>query len=202
MKFTADWFSHNIPHLEKYLEPYKSEEIRFLEIGCNEGRSTVWFLQNILTNKASKIDVIDTFNNGANYELSNDKISHMEKTFRNNVKELGIESTEKVSMHKGFSREILRNMKLHPIYDVIYIDGSHIASSVMEDAVLSWGLLKEDGLIVFDDYQWGYNGYEWPGFTEDYQKPKIAIDAFIKCYTPSLDVIYSEYQLIIRKTRT
>ncbi len=35
--------------------------LRFLEIGCFEGRATVWMLTNVLTHPTCRIDVIDTF---------------------------------------------------------------------------------------------------------------------------------------------
>ena len=36
-------------------------------------------------------------------------------------------------------------------YDIIYIDGSHEARDVLEDAVLAYRLLKIGGLLIFDD---------------------------------------------------
>jgi hypothetical protein len=33
-------------------------------------------------------------------------------------------------------------------------DGSHRARDVLEDAVLSWPLLKVGGIMLFDDYLW------------------------------------------------
>ena len=51
------------------------------------------------------------------------------------------------------SQVVLRRLPLET-YDIIYIDGSHATSDVLEDAVLSYRLLKPGGLLIFDDYHW------------------------------------------------
>ena len=37
-------------------------------------------------------------------------------------------------------------------FDVIYIDGHHLAEQVYKDAVNSWKFLNTNGLLIFDDY--------------------------------------------------
>ena len=57
--FTVDWFSHNIPSWDIYLNNFKNKpNLNFLEIGSFQGRSTVWLLENILTENDLKIFVI------------------------------------------------------------------------------------------------------------------------------------------------
>lgn len=41
-----------------------------------------------------------------------------------------------------------------PLFDLVYIDGSHMRVDVLVDAVLAWPLLQPGGLMVFDDYEW------------------------------------------------
>ncbi|CAG8741307.1 12921_t:CDS:1, partial [Dentiscutata heterogama] len=77
-------------------------------------------------------------------------------------------------------------------FDFIYIDGSHVASNVLADAILAWNLLKDGGIMIFDDY-------EWDRYKEEYNNPKIAIDAFIKCYNPQIEIIHKGYQITIKK---
>jgi hypothetical protein len=45
-------------------------------------------------------------------------------------------------------------LRLLPLnfYDFVYIDGSHLASDVLEDAVLSWAVVQVGDMIIFDDY--------------------------------------------------
>ena len=54
-----DWFSHNIPIWEKYINTLL--EINYLEIGCFEGRSTVYIGEEA---KVKSITTIDTFKGG------------------------------------------------------------------------------------------------------------------------------------------
>ena len=59
MNFTQDWFSHNIPGLESIVKLLPSNK-DILEIGSFEGRSTCWFLENVLADDGT-IFCIDTF---------------------------------------------------------------------------------------------------------------------------------------------
>ena len=60
--FTSDWFTPHIPIWEKVLSPLKGKpDIRYLEIGVFEGRSSLWIAENILTHPSSHLTVIDPF---------------------------------------------------------------------------------------------------------------------------------------------
>lgn len=100
-------------------------------------------------------------------------------------------AAERTTVIKGFSQEELGKLPAES-YDIIYIDGLHTAERVLEDAVLSWRLLKDGGVVIFDDYKWPK-----PGPPE--ARPKIAITAFVRCYKPNLRIIHSDYQVILRK---
>ncbi|CAG8673231.1 13402_t:CDS:2, partial [Ambispora gerdemannii] len=52
--------------------------------------------------------------------------------------------------------------------------------------------VKEDGIMIFDDYEWDY-------FEEEYNNPRIAIDSFLRCYKPQIEIIYKHYQVALRK---
>ena len=60
--FTSDWFLHNQLSWDIHLEEFKNKpNLNFLEIGSYEGRSTIWLLENVLTDPSSKITCIDLF---------------------------------------------------------------------------------------------------------------------------------------------
>ena len=40
-------------------------------------------------------------------------------------------------------------------FDLVFVDGSHQATDVLTDAVISFQLLRLGGLMIFDDYLWG-----------------------------------------------
>ena len=56
-KYTENWFSFS--DLEQFLPLNTQEELHILEIGSFEGKSTIWFLENILQNPNSTITCID-----------------------------------------------------------------------------------------------------------------------------------------------
>lgn len=188
--FTTDWFSHNIPIWERFFTDnnlHNRPELRCLEIGCFEGRSTVYLLDNILTHKSSRIDVIDTFH-GSVDEIGMSKLDldNLLDIFQYNTRH----HKEKINIHIGESNNILRKLDTSPTYDIIYIDGSHVASDILADAVLSHSLLKQYGLLIFDDYLW---------INESKKTPKMAIDSFINIYEEYYEILWSDYQLICKK---
>ncbi len=187
MTFTQDWFTHNTPTLEKYLGRYKNMSgIRAIEIGCFEGLSTRWFLQNILTGKDSHIHVIDTFEGSP--ENKDIDTSNLLGKFNENVVS---DFPEKIFTNVGTSHSVMPN--LYDLQaDFIYIDGSHRATDVFLDALNSWQTIKKGGLLIFDDYEWGAN-------LPEIEKPKLAIDYFLRVLAGQYRLLHRGYQVIIQK---
>lgn len=186
-EFTYDWFSPNIPFLTEMLQPiaHKSGKLA-LEIGCFEGRSTIWFMENVFDNDSS-ITCIDNFKGGKDQLSAGVQLEGVEERFRRNTARFG-----------GFVRLLVLDsldalQKVwHPSYDFIYIDGSHLAADVLQDAVLSWPLLSKGGTMIFDDYGWGKDRPET-------ERPQLGIDSFVSAYRDRLEVIGKGYQLAIKK---
>lgn len=186
--FTVDWFSRNIPAWTHYLKELKNKpNLNFLEIGSFQGRSTVWLLENILTDSTSKITCIDTFE-GSEEHITNfsEHIKNLYDVFIHNISEF----KDKVIIKKNKSQIILK--QLTETYDFIYIDGDHKASSVLEDTVLSFSLLKSGGIMIFDDYLW----FAMKKYIDN---PKSAIDAFLEIYSDKINILFKDYQVIIEK---
>ena len=185
--FSDDWFSINIPVWEKVFGPMAGKPgLHYLEIGVYEGRSFFWMLENVLTHPTSRGTGIDIF-----------IPSQIEQRFLDNAKLSG--QGQKVTSIKGYSQVELRKLPLESI-DVIYIDGSHTADDVLTDAVLAWGLLKNGGFIVFDDFDWDGSYYTGPGsHLPDELLPGLAISSFIQTHRNYLDVINLNWQIILRK---
>jgi SAM-dependent methyltransferase len=174
--FSDDWFTEAIPVWEKALEEFRGEpDIHYLEIGVFEGRSVIWALENILTHPTARLTGIDPF------------IGDFKNTYVQNIARTGM--ANKVTTIEGFSQEALRGLPLAS-FDIVYIDGSHAADDVLEDAVLSWRLLKEGGILIFDDYLWGGNSADFPF---------PAINVFHRFYGHHFDVIHNGYQVILKK---
>jgi len=191
LKFTDDWFSGNIPHLQEHLSHYVNQQTSMLEIGCYEGRSTVWFLQNILTNENSKIDCVDTFL--GSIEHNKEQKENLYQRFHNNIIASGLSS--KVTEFCGFSMDFLTKPETRKKeYDIIYIDGDHRAPAVLQDAVLTFDLLKVDGIMIFDDYRGGTN------YTSNLEYPFHGVNSFLHVFSEHLKVKHNGYQLLLQKT--
>lgn len=191
-QFTQDWFSLNLQYWREYLQEFTNQpNIQFLEIGSWEGRSACWLLDYILTHESARITCIDTFEGSLEHHIlyAGNYIQSVEGRFDFNIRATG--HPEKAIKLVGMSQEVLRSLSYNT-YDVIYIDGSHIASDVLEDGVLSWRLLKVGGLLIFDDYEFIY-----PDNPEN--NTQIGIDAFIKTFTPKIKVLHQGHQVILRK---
>jgi len=185
MPFTADWFSRHIPTWERLLTTYKDTPASFLELGCFQGMATTWMMDRILTHPDAKITCIDTFDGYA--EFSSKCRESQWDIFLSNTEKYG----SKVQVFKGYTSTVLKT--LDGSYDFIYVDADHRASSVIEDAVLAFRHLKVGGLLCFDDYLWNLRPRE-------IDRPKMAIDAFVKIYADYIDVVDIDYQYWIRKT--
>lgn len=170
MKFSADWFSHNIQGINLCFSKLQNRN-RFLEIGSYEGLSTTWFIKNYLDNNGT-ITCIDTFLGSTEHQsFISDKLY---ETFMSNVNEvIGGDQTLHVIQKKSYlalAELIVKEEK----FDFIYIDGCHDTSDVLTDAVMSWPLLNSGGIMIFDDYTWGY---PQSGISQ-FQSPKTGIDSF------------------------
>lgn len=177
--FSSDWVSINVPTWEKYLVEFKGREnLCFLEIGSHEGRSAIWFLTHILIHPSSTLICLDHF-----------YYKKVEICFEHNIKTSGFK--DKVITIKAKSQQAL-NFLQTLTYDLIYVDGSHTATDILIDARLSWKLLKQGGMMIFDDYTWGQD-------QPPEERPKAAIDQFLQEVRSQIMILDIGHQVILRK---
>ena len=115
----------------------------------------------------------------------------VEQRFRRNAQEAARSLPHGVDLrlHKMISADGLVNFR-HQGYagsfDLVYVDGSHLAADVLQDAVLSFRLLRSGGLLIFDDYLW----IDDPGApVNSYAIFKVVIDAVINLYRSRLKLL-------------
>jgi predicted O-methyltransferase YrrM len=191
-EFTQDWFKWG-PPLFRAVFGIISAKRRFLEIGCYEGRSTVWLIENGLDSGG-----IITWQGGEEHDSKT--MWDVEQRFHENIRKVQtLDLTKKVNVYKQTSTKGLAHLIWNmpsplELMDLIYIDGSHQAPDVLTDACMAWQILKVGGVIVFDDYMWGI---DYPIL----HKPKIAIDMFTNTYHDKLRVVHVGYQLAVQKLK-
>lgn len=180
-------------NFENILSEYKGKDnLSFLEIGSFTGDSAVYMLENILTSPSSKLFCIDTWAGSLEHagELKEKFImGDVEKRFDERIEPF----KDKVYKFKTTSQEWLLNNRSNT-FDFIYIDGDHTASTIISDAILSWDLLKVNGILAFDDYEWTHPD-------GDQFAPKLAIDGFLNVFNPYIEIINRGWQIWIRRIK-
>ena len=201
-RFTENWFTDDGLVILNDLDVTK--ELHILEIGSFEGKSTVWFLENILQNKNSTITCVDPW---MNYSQDQDSLNSYFKEenewdlinrktkeiFLHNIVESG--DSGKVTIRQGFSDKVLPCLITEQkMYDIIFIDGNHTAPYVMMDSVMSWPLLKNGGIMIFDDYNWEFDN-------PPTLRPKESVDYFMLSFSDYIKEIYCDYRRMIKKIK-
>ena len=190
-EFKYDWFTRKSPSWVAVLERYKgNKNVNYLEVGAYEGMATAWMFENILTDPSSSATVIDIF-----YEMQQHKdgggfSEELRNRYLRNVARAG--GADRTRTITEFSQTALRKLPLDH-YDIIYIDGSHYAPAVLEDAVLAVRLLRAGGILIFDDYRWHHTA-------ERLKSPRYAIDIFLEMYGEQFEVLHAQGQMILHRT--
>jgi predicted O-methyltransferase YrrM len=188
-RFTFDWVS---PHAAAWKSDLAHLEgkpnVRALEIGCFEGQSACWWLDNILTDPTSRLTCVDPFA----IPMDSVLLRYFERYFDHNIAASG--AGERVTKLTGSSQVILRTLQpAH--FDFVYVDGSHRVGDVLQDAVLAWTVLKPGGTAMFDDYDLVDDVA--PGLAA--RAPGRALDAFLLVLGDTATVMRRDWQLVVRK---
>ena len=186
-----DWFSENCAVWSYFFDKENliNKKINYLEIGCFEGRSTLFVHENI---KDCKINVVDSFEGGTEHS-DTDQDSFKEINYDivlNNFTKNVSSFKNKVKIFKMTSNEFFQNNKEK--FDLIYVDGSHYIDDVVKDCANSFNFLNKNGLIIFDDFLWNY-------YKNINSNPVGAILPFIKKNIEKIEVLYINRQVILKK---
>jgi len=189
VSYTVDWFN---PKNFKVLDHFKSKDnINFLEIGSFEGKSANYFIDNFLDGKNSFITCVDPFIKYGESTLT--KMSEWDVYINESTYDKFLKNTfnnkDKIILKRGLSVDILPTLDC--IYDFIYIDGDHSEDAVWLDAIYSFKILKEGGIIVFDDYEWNVGK----------KSPKAAIDRFLREYRDYIEILDINFQVVVKKPK-
>ena len=176
--FSNTYFTAHIHNWKKWTKDLAGKpNLKYLEVGVEEGRSAFWVLDNILTDKSSQATLVDPF--FPSYEAR--FLSNLDLHPRKN----------QTQIKKGLSEHVLPLLPENS-YDFIYIDGSHQAKNVFLDAAYCWRLLKKGGLLIFDDY--GFQKEKAP-----IVRPEVPIDTFLMAFEKDIEIVSKEYQVVIKK---
>lgn len=153
--FSNKSFDQHINELKRLVTEHgliDGSERAVLIIGGYEGYSTNWFSNLLLEHPDSQLHVVSQFRSTTEQKDGEWSQRDLEQIFRFNTYfswyyyKLNLIPVEKDSL-------LLAASILDPDirFDLIYVDGNHEFKEVLYDAVVSWNLLKPNGLLIFDD---------------------------------------------------
>lgn len=200
MEFTRDFTRTRINFWKQLLADYRGKgNLKFLEIGTFEGRSAIWFLDNILFDDSCTLTIVDPFMMTWEKKFPDKNPLWNKPQVVNEIRERFYKNIDpylkKVKIMEMTSFEALMKFYqygMRDYFDFIYIDGSHKASDCLEDMILALRALKKGGILLMDDYQWGKQ-------LPSHFTPKPAIDAFMSMYREEIKVLNIGSQVAILK---
>jgi len=172
-----------------------TQPVRMIEVGCFEGRSTMWFADRLI-NEESRLFCIDTWQGGEEIErvgLGFD-MNEVQSNFFHNIREHP--HSKQIQVYPGKSQQTLTFL-LHDMYsqvDFIYLDGSHTQKDTLIDLILSLSLIKIGGIIIVDDYM------NTMATKNELLRPKKAVDFVVSSFGDSVSFsITPERQAVITR---
>lgn len=175
---------------DNHLSKFKGKSVHILEIGVYTGVAMEKFVQLFLdSDPDSHYYGVDTWEGSPEY--TDVDFKEVEKIALE--KKRNSPSKARIHIMKQSSEVALPLLLSKGImFDIIFIDASHVAKDVLFDGVCCMKMLNENGVLIFDDYLW--EKLQPAIFT-----PKPAIDSILKIYKDVIEVLYSGYQVIIEK---
>ena len=199
-EFNETWFDQNIPVWEMLLPRFAPK--RILEIGSYEGRSACYMIEKFGPSQPLELHCVDTWEGGVEHDRAS--MSSVEARFDKNVQTALRKAGNPqvvVKKHKKPSYMALAELitvERKATFDMLYVDGSHQAPHVLTDAVMGFHLVRNGGLMIFDDYLWSM---EEMGKQDMFNMPKMAIEAFVNIFTRKAVLVRGApvYQLFVTK---
>lgn len=160
--------------LSKYIQDnFKNcDSFDMLEFGTCEGSSSFYFMKYFLPNKNSLITI--------DYKVRGQ--------LENNLKKFN--NSKLIFIQDDFYNIIPRILNKGKKFDLIYIDGGKHSKLTIYQIVISWQILKINGILYLDDYMWG---------DIKYNRPREAIEFFLNCYKNEYDIIFKNNQIAVKK---
>ena len=173
-------------HWLQWLGRFVGQSCHGLEVGCYEGRSTLWFIDNICTHERARMVAVDWFKGNDDAVEAALNRSQRELFDANLAAHLGTKLHWVLPEKSSVALPSL--ISKYCMFDWIYIDGSHDAIDVLSDSVFSWQLLKTGGVLFWDDYD-----------NDRFTGVKTAIDSFLACHEGKYKGLHCGSQVAVEK---
>ncbi len=191
--YTYDNFSRHIPvweeHLLKRAEQLKKGKINILDIGCGEGASTLWFLNNLALGQYARVYSCDQWNQKEteikfNINIAEDPASHKVVKLKGPI----INEMNKVAIGLQTSH--------YQKFNVIYVNCTTQSLEALTIMLNAFYLLRDDGFMIINNANAKHTINLLGGQAVHY---KEAINTFLRLTVMRTEVLYHENQLIVKK---
>jgi predicted O-methyltransferase YrrM len=170
-----DFVTNKLKHWIPLFAPRRHEKLSILEIGSFEGRSALFFLS-FFPN--ARLTCVDPFIKGRGAVFDDNTAPY----------------SERLTKLVGYSGpELMKLTKAKAEFDIAYIDGSHKRKDVLLDSVLVWPMMRNDGIVIWDDY----GGYSRDKAPDD--RALEAINGFLVAYADQIELLHKKNQVFARK---
>lgn len=178
-----NWFEYN---RQNFLILPKDIGLSVLQIGVYTGDCTEYLLSN---HQIKHIVDVDTWQGSMEHPAMNIRFNEVEKIYDEKFS-----NEARVIKMKMTSDQYFVNYAHDDKFDFIYIDGAHTSTQVLLDGINSFSLLKVNGILAFDDY-------EWPEFQGTLNHPKTGIDCWLRLFDGFFESLIQNNQIWVRKLR-
>ena len=135
------------------------------------------------------LDLWSSYNE--NSLLTNMDNLKVKDSFYKNIKTAGLEGRIK-GIQMNSKTGLMQFIKDGTMFDIIYVDGSHLLLDAYMDIVLSWEILEKGGYLFIDDYL-----YKRDELTNS---PFEAVNHFLKLYEGQYNILSIDYRVFLEKT--
>ena len=191
-----DWASPNYPAWLAWLAALRGiGNVCGLEVGTYEGRSSTWFCEEILTGPGSRLVTLDPYVPAALIPNLRHNIARL-----HNCEWLPLDLPTYLGLAQVGTRDPHIVDRRPGGFDFVYLDGGKEPATLIENIVLSWGLLKDGGTLICDDYLWSHSPESRATYSASFTFPiKAALDAWMLLNEGRYDLVALGYQACLRK---
>ncbi len=151
--YLPEGFDGNVYNLSyKWLNiiPKPSGPYKIMEIGAYQGANVCSLMKTYAEHEGSEVHCVDPWFNYDGYrEYQREQTTNYSKFLRN-IGKLSPKDIQKIYIHRNISQKIIPRFD-DEMFDLIYIDGNHHRTYILEDAVHAFRKLKPGGWMIFDD---------------------------------------------------
>lgn len=193
-----NWSNVHHNHWQAIFDKYLTQpKLQMLEIGCFEGRSTMWFADKLKENPKSVLHCVDSWAGGEEVVRSklNFNMGVVRENFYSNVEEHP--HCDQIYTHEHSSEIFLCTQmpRFYRFFNFIYLDGSHTQKDTLIDMVMCVCVLDTGGVLIVDDY---LNNM---ATNNPLLRPKDAVDFVVKSFGNEVEFFTTpeKQAVIIRK---